>query len=464
MVSSMKKYILILLILLIPEILFAQSQYNFETQFTFDYFQDVKNKIYENSAYWMATIKKVALNLFYILAGISFIAKFIMDIMSKGEIDTRESITFIVKFIITTGFFYYLLDNGSDLAKSIVTSFEELGKDAVSGQLSFTNLLDIGFKMLGSGDAIGWGDWEIKIVHFVLSVLTLVFLVIMYANLIIEEIAAAIMIYAGFFVLALGGMDYTRDSAINYFKAILGISLKILTIMLLLSITIGILNDLVKDLNLGSDNKQADAMIIYNILVSFLTVFFLALLSMKVPDAVSNLVSSAWGNMSGLTLMGGIALATNIAQKTANAVHSAFKGGKNAVAGYKDYQKNKEISEKKKEAESRGEDTSLNPMFNKQKSGSGGAYYGGKAAAAVSDKLGGIFGNKSEMSDTNIDNDNTSNTTVNNNNTENTTSTPQKDNNPESSSSSEKPADIQKNNENITNSEKSHLDNGGRDV
>ncbi len=451
----MKKYILILLLILIPEILLAQSQYNFETQFTFDYFQDVKIKIYENSTYWMATIKKVALTLFYILAGISFIAKFIMDIMSKGEIDTRESITFIVKFIITTGFFYYLLDNGSDLAKSIVTSFEKLGKDAVSGQLSFTNLLDIGFKMLGSGDAIGWGDWEIKIVHFVMSVLTLVFLVIMYANLIIEEIAAAIMIYAGFFVLALGGMDYTRDSAINYFKAILGISLKILTIMLLLSITLGILNDLVKDLDIGSNKKQADAMIIYNMLVSFLTVFFLALLSMKVPDAVSNLVSSAWGNMSGLTLMGGIALATNIAQKTANAVHSAFKGGKNAVAGYKDYQKNKEISEKKKEAEARGEDTSLNPMFNKQKSGSGGAYYGGKAAAAVSDKLGGIFGNKSEMSDTNIDNDNTSNTTVNNNNNENTTSIPQKDNKTESSSS-EQGADIQKNNENITN--------GGRDV
>ena len=38
------------------------------------------------------------------------------------------------------------------------------------------------------------------------------------------------MIYAGFFVLALGGMDYTRESAVNFFKAVLGISLKILTI------------------------------------------------------------------------------------------------------------------------------------------------------------------------------------------------------------------------------------------
>lgn len=457
----MKKYIFLLLILLIPNMLFAQS----EIQYTFDYFQDVRIKIYENSAYWMATIKKVALNLFYILAGISFILKFILDIMNKGEIDTKESISYIVKFVITTGFFYYLLDNGSDLAKSIVTSFEELGKDAVGTPLSFSKLLDVGFKMLGSGEAIGWSDWEIKIVHFVLSVLTLVFLVIMYANLIIEEVAAAIMIYAGFFVLALGGMDYTRDSAINYFKAILGISLKILTIMLLLSVTINILEKLSSELNLDSTNKQADAMIIYSMLVSFLTVFFLALISMKVPDAVANLVSSAWGNMSGLTLMGGIALATNIAHKIASAVNSAFKGGKNAIAGYKDYNKNKEIGEKKAAAEARGEDTSLNPIFNKQKTGAGSSYYGGKMAAAVSDKLGSIFGDNKAISDTNIDTDSSSNTIINNNNNnaEYNTAAPQI-NDKQENTSPEQSTDIQKNDSNIKDSLKSHLDNGGRDV
>lgn len=461
MVVCMKKYIFLLLILLIPNMLFAQS----EIQYTFDYFQDVRIKIYENSAYWMATIKKVALNLFYILAGISFIAKFILDIMNKGEIDTKESISYIVKFVITTGFFYYLLDNGSDLAKSIVTSFEELGKDAVGTPLSFSKLLDVGLKMLGSGEAIGWSDWEIKIVHFVLSVLTLVFLVIMYANLIIEEVAAAIMIYAGFFVLALGGMDYTRDSAINYFKAILGISLKILTIMLLLSVTINILEKLSSELNLDSTNKQADAMIIYSMLVSFLTVFFLALISMKVPDAVANLVSSAWGNMSGLTLMGGIALATNIAHKIASAVNSAFKGGKNAIAGYKDYNKNKEIGEKKAAAEARGEDTSLNPIFNKQKTGAGSSYYGGKMVAAVSDKLGSIFGDNKAISDTNIDTDSSSNTIINNNNNnaEYNTAAPQI-NDKQENTSPEQSTDIQKNDSNIKDSLKSHLDNGGRDV
>ena len=360
----MKKYLYIFIPLLLFFILSSDvfaKDIN-EIQFKFDYIEDVKQQIAEHSEKWMAHIKKVALNLFYILAGISFISKFILDVMSKGEIDAKESISFIVKFIITTGFFYYLLDNGVALAQSITTGFTQLATDAAGGRPKYNKLIALGFDLLKAGEHISWHDWEIKFIHFVMSVLTLVFLMIMSANLVIEEIAAAIMIYAGFFVLALGGMDYTRESAVNFFKAVLGISLKILTIILIMTITVGIIDSVTKNFNLNSGKAVLGDLIIYYDLVAFLTVFFLTLLSLKIPDAVSNLVSSAWGNMSGLTLMGGVALATNIAQKTANAVNSTFRGAKNAHAGYKDYKKNKEIGQKKKEAESRGEDTSLNPM------------------------------------------------------------------------------------------------------
>ena len=143
------------------------------------------------------------------------------------------------------------------------------------------------------------------------------------ANLIIEEIAAAIMIYVGFFVLAFGGMDYTKESAINYFKAILGIS-------------VNIINSLESDFNINTKNEIDGAIVIYQALTVFLTVFFLALLSMKIPDAISNLVSNAWGNMSGLTLMGGISLAQNTAQKISSIISGSANAGKNAITGYKD--------------------------------------------------------------------------------------------------------------------------------
>ena len=404
----MKKYlpfILLLALIIIPHTSYAQTTFNF------DVVEEIREQIEYNSNIWIGHIKKVALNLFYILALISFVSKFILDVMSKGEIDSKDSISYIIRFIFTTGFFYFLLDNGVELATSIVASFTMLGERAVGLKPTFTNLISVGFDLLVAGDNIGWSDFEIKIPFFVLAVLTLLFLIIITANLIIEEIAAAIMIYVGFFVLAFGGMEYTRESAINYFKAILGISLKILTIILIMGITIQIMNSLEYNLKINAKNSTEGGVIIYQALIAFLTVFFLALLSMKLPDAISNLVSNAWGNMSGLTLMGGIALAQSTASKVASMVASGGQAGKNIITGYKDYNKNKEIGIKKKEAEKRGEDTSLNPMYNKQKNSSGKAYYGGKAIAAVSDKLGSIFGNSNEMSSSS---DNTNGNTDNN--------------------------------------------------
>ena len=406
----MKKYIplTLLFIIFIPDLSYSQTTINF------DIVEKIREQVEFNSNMWIGHIKNAALNLFYILATISFIGKFIIDIISKGEIDTKDSIGYTIRFILTTGFFYFLLDNGVELATSIVSSFTILGERAVGLKPTFSNLLKVGFDLLSLGDNLGWSDFEIKLPFFVLSVLTIVFLMIIMANLIIEEIAAAIMIYVGFFVLAFGGMDYTRESAINYFKAIVGISLKILTIILIMGITINILNSLEYTLKINTRNETDGAVLIYQALIAFLTVFFLALLSLKLPDAVSNLVSNAWGNMSGLTLMGGISLAQNTAQKISSIISGSANAGKNAITGYKDYNKNKEIGEKKKEAENRGEDTSLNPMYNKQKNAAGKAYYGGKVFAAVSDKLSSVFGNSNEITNNpSNQNDATTNTEAN---------------------------------------------------
>ena len=406
----MKKYIplTLLFIIFIPDLSYSQTTINF------DIVEKIREQVEFNSNMWIGHIKNAALNLFYILATISFIGKFIIDIISKGEIDTKDSIGYTIRFILTTGFFYFLLDNGVELATSIVSSFTILGERAVGLKPTFSNLLKVGFDLLSLGDNLGWSDFEIKLPFFVLSVLTIVFLMIIMANLIIEEIAAAIMIYVGFFVLAFGGMDYTRESAINYFKAIVGISLKILTIILIMGITINILNSLEYTLKINTRNETDGAVLIYQALIAFLTVFFLALLSLKLPDAVSNLVSNAWGNMSGLTLMGGISLAQNTAQKISSIISGSANAGKNAITGYKDYNKNKEIGIKKKEAENRGEDTSLNPMYNKQKNAAGKAYYGGKVFAAVSDKLSSVFGNSNEITNNpSNQNDATTNTEAN---------------------------------------------------
>ena len=466
----MRKYWFIIFLLIIPTFAFAQQTIDV------DFIENIREKITSNAGKWSESIEKVAVRLFVILAGISFVMKFIMEVMTKGEVDTRESIAFIVKFTLTTGFFYYILDNGIALANSIVTSFTQLGINVTGQPPTFSNAINVGFKLWQSGD-FGWTEVGLVIPFFILCVLSTVFLLLIVANLVIEELSAVIMIYVGFFVLALGGFDYTRESAINYFKAILGVSMKILSMILILALTIEILAGLEKDLGLNGETISDGGVLIYKALITFMTVFFLALISLKLPDAVANLVSSAWGNMGGLTMLGAISTAMNIGQKISQGI-SATKGGVvNAVAGYKDYNKNKEIGQKKKAAEARGEDTSLNPMFNKQKTGSGKSYYGGKALAAgadISKKLKGLFGDSKEQSDiTSPDGKPNSsaenkgditNKNTNINKTENNNTTPAKNNNTDKSSSNNQATDIHKRDTNIENSEKSHLDKGGQNV
>ena len=53
-------------------------------------------------------------------------------------------------------------------------------------------------------------------------------------------------------------------------------------------------------------------------------------------------------------------------------------------------------------------------MYNKQKNAAGKAYYGGKAIAAVSDKLSSVFGNSNEITNNpSNQNDATTNTEAN---------------------------------------------------
>ena len=84
----MKKYIplTIIFIVFIPCLSYSQATIDF------DIVEKIRGEVEANSNIWIGHIKQAALNLFYILAIISFVGKFILDVMSKGEIDAKDSI------------------------------------------------------------------------------------------------------------------------------------------------------------------------------------------------------------------------------------------------------------------------------------------------------------------------------------------------------------------------------------
>ena len=107
----MKKYIplTIIFIVFIPCLSYSQATIDF------DIVEKIRGEVEANSNIWIGHIKQAALNLFYILAIISFVGKFILDVMSKGEIDAKDSIGYTIRYkdiylLLVFSIFYLIME------------------------------------------------------------------------------------------------------------------------------------------------------------------------------------------------------------------------------------------------------------------------------------------------------------------------------------------------------------------
>src|ERR1700746_1445161 len=98
---------------------------------------------YQNSALsWILSIQQHAENLFWILAAISAVWTFIVLVLRQS--DLADFVGAAVRYILTTMFFYWLLDNGPNFASKILASTLKLATDASgingAGWADFVNL------------------------------------------------------------------------------------------------------------------------------------------------------------------------------------------------------------------------------------------------------------------------------------------------------------------------------------
>ena len=282
--------------------------------------------------FWAKVLEGYAMNLFIILAGIALIVNIILIILeSGGGIDINKIMSFVIKFAFVTGFFFFLLQNGLDFANYIVKYFLTIGNESLGygsdNKGAVENILKAIYKVIGSfNPSFNVGE---VVIGGLLILLICILLMIILCNYIYEVTSAFILIYAGYLILAFGATQWTREWVINYFKAVLGIGLKLLTIMFLIGITLEYLEKQAALLSISFELKNG-AMIL-------VTVFIMQMLMNKVPDAVAALVSSAWGHMSGLNMATAAATIMAAAQTAKTTMSVMNKAGGAAIEGVQNY-------------------------------------------------------------------------------------------------------------------------------
>jgi type IV secretion system protein VirB6/type IV secretion system protein TrbL len=193
---------------------------------------------------WAGVITDAATWLFWTLVVISMVLTF--GFMALRKADLGEFFAELVRFILFTGFFWWLLVNGPTFADSIIQGLQQLGGKAtgLGGALSPSGVADVGFAIFDKvvDQSSFWSPVD-SAVGIILAAIILVILALIGVNMLLLLVAGWILAYAGIFFLGFGGSRWTSDMAINFYKTVLAVAAQLLTIVLLVGIGRTFLDD-----------------------------------------------------------------------------------------------------------------------------------------------------------------------------------------------------------------------------
>ena len=188
---------------------------------------------------WHVILEGAAIRLFWTLVLISMVWTFGMMALRKADIG--DFFAEFTRFIIFTGFFFWLLTNavsGQNIAGSIIESMQMLGNKASGGTgTGHGNIMNIAFQIWEKflQNASVWNPID-SLIAFVLSLIIVIILTVVAVNMLLLLISSWVLLYAGIFFLGFGGARWTTDFAINYYKTVLGIGIQLLAMTLIVGI------------------------------------------------------------------------------------------------------------------------------------------------------------------------------------------------------------------------------------
>jgi type IV secretion system protein VirB6/type IV secretion system protein TrbL len=283
-------------------------------------------------------VLEAAKNLFQALASMSLVWTMGLYIMRQ---DIGEMMMELLRFIVVTGTFYWLLINASGesgqggFVGDIVASFFQIANDGSSGEAirnNAGNLLSKGLNVFytlisATGDA-NTGD---AVIGGILGILILSVCALMAAQFLVALVMAWLLSYAGIFLLGFGGSRWTSGIAISFYKHVLALGVVLLTLHFIGTAASNLLNEY-DHADMGMGTRSADQFGYAGGLLA--AVILMMVLSIKLPQLIYTLVTgSPLGMFTGTATMAGHAFVTGGGAAWSSATAALPPGGGNGSTG-----------------------------------------------------------------------------------------------------------------------------------
>ena len=208
----------------------------------------------------------------------------------------------LTKYIITVGFFKFLLESGPTLALTVVQTFSQIGAAGAGlgvdpttklAQFGPSTIVDVGLEFFYAVQSSMSDSWSDIPKNFILYLICLIFFTLclyIAIKVLIQMIALWCYVYAGALLLGFGGSKWTQNIAIGYFKGILAAAVKYYTSIFLVAIMSSLLLHYLDKIS----NGPALANIMTTLQMVALPVIFFFVMN-SIPDMIAS-IAKGWGD------------------------------------------------------------------------------------------------------------------------------------------------------------------------
>ena len=292
--------------------------------------QSIVDQFSSAAGTWEPILRKYALGLFWLLAGIEFAWTGIKLVLEGA--DLKQFAGELVRRILFIGFFLAVLLNAAAWSKDIVQSLWQAGA-AASGAaggvttISPDNVFTAGLNVANQiSQNVSWWHAESSLALLIAALIIIIVFALLAAMLLLVLIEMYIAINGGVILLGFGGCSWTSDFAKKYLLYCVSVGMKLMVIQLLIGLGQQMIMNWCDNIqNIQQSNQQILAIIGASIAM-------LALVK-GVPDIIQGLVTGVTVNahtgvLTAAAVVGATALAgTGIAAGAGMAVKEAVAAG-----------------------------------------------------------------------------------------------------------------------------------------
>lgn len=283
--------------------------------------QTLLDRIVEHAAQWSTNLHGYAVRLFWILAAIQFVWTFGTKIFQSP--DFGEIVGELVKFVMVTGFFFALLDNGVLWGTAIVDSFRQAGaqasgfsKELMPGDM-FATAVEFAKEI---GNVQTWNPLVAMSVS-IAAVLVLLCFAFIAAFMFVTLVESYVVINAAVLFMGFGGASWTRDYATAMPRYAVSVGAKLFILTLLVGLILQISKEWQADYNYTDDASMWTMVGL---------AFVCAYLTKTIPEIIGGLINGT--SMGGGSAIGSMA-AASIGAAAGAAGATMAMGGAGAAGG-----------------------------------------------------------------------------------------------------------------------------------